>query len=226
MIGLGFALTETAAAYALPLLVEQGLGPGLVNLLWRTVFFGLNHAFWTAIVGTGVAFARLEARSDWRLAAPVLAWTGAVLLHGLHNLGATLAAEVACLPIGLSLFVDWGGMLALGVVIALVLRQERDWIARGLADEVRLGTLSAEEVELLSSAMRRGLMRWQALRRGGLPAFRVVGRYSQHSTELAFRRHRWLQTGSPNLLRQVKQLRADVGLYRGQALRWLQMGDA
>ncbi len=221
MIGLGFAMTETAVAYTLPILLESGLGPGLVNLLGRTVFFGLNHAFWTAVLGGGIAYARLAERREWRLAAPAAAWGLAVVLHGTHNLGAILAREVFCLPLGVSLVVDWGGLLALAIVAALILRRDRGWIASGLADEASAGRLSEAEVELLCSATRRGALRWQALRHGTWDAYGAVGRYYQCATELAFRKQDWLRTGDPAHLREVERLRLVLAERRSDALPWL-----
>jgi RsiW-degrading membrane proteinase PrsW (M82 family) len=223
MIGLGFSMTETAVAYTLPILLQSGLGPGLVNLLWRAVFFGLNHAFWTAVTGAGMAYARLEARPASWVGGPAAAWGLAVLLHGLHNVGAILTEPAFCLPLSLSLVVDWGGLLALGILAILILRRERIWIAQGLADEVHQGTLSEAELTLLCSATRRGIVRWQALARGGMHAFWAIGRYSQSATELAFRKRHLPATQDPTRLQHLEQLRLSLAARRAEALPWLNL---
>jgi RsiW-degrading membrane proteinase PrsW (M82 family) len=225
MVGLGFAMTETAVAYTLPILVESGLSAGLINLLWRSVIFGLNHAFWTSIVGAGIAYAHLQFQVDRRLALVVLAGATAVLLHGLHNLGATLASSFSCLPLGLSLIIDWGGVMAILLVAALVLRRERAWLVIGLADEVLLGTLSQPELELLGSARRRGVVRWRALRRHGWTAFWAIGRYTQSATELAFRKQRLAAAGQQLEAEEIARLRATVTSRRAKALPWLGLSE-
>jgi RsiW-degrading membrane proteinase PrsW (M82 family) len=226
MIGLGFSMTETSVAYTLPILLERGLGPGLINLLWRAVFFGLNHAFWSAVTGAGMAYARLAARAVPWIVGPASAWGLAILLHGLHNVGAILTEPAFCLPLGLSLIVDWGGLLGLGIVAVLVLRRERIWIVQGLADEVSQGTLSQAELGLLCSATRRGIVRWQALARGGLHAFWAIGRYSQSATELAFRKRHLLNTDDPTRLHHLERLRLALAERRAEALPWLNLpGD-
>jgi RsiW-degrading membrane proteinase PrsW (M82 family) len=126
MIGFGFAFTENLFAYFLPILREEGIGSGLTNIVLRTLVFGLNHAFWTGIIGAAVGYARLS--RDWgrRIVVPFAGWTMAVLLHAIHNAGAALVEQTACLSLGVSLLVDWGGVLLLLSIALLVLRRERE----------------------------------------------------------------------------------------------------
>jgi RsiW-degrading membrane proteinase PrsW (M82 family) len=222
MIGLGFAMTENVAAYFVPILSEEGIGAGLVNILMRTVVFGFNHAFWTAITGAAIAYARRS--RDWprRLVVPIAGWTTAVVLHGIHNAGATLVEQTLCLSLGLSLVVDWGGVVVLLVVAALVLRKESLWIQRGLVEEVRRGALSPQELALLHSAGRRLGVRWQAWSRGGWEAYRVVGRYFQCATELAFKKHRLRSLGDEGgNLAEIQRLRQELAAHRVRVWPWL-----
>jgi RsiW-degrading membrane proteinase PrsW (M82 family) len=226
MIGFGFAMTEDIVAYFVPILSEEGLGAGLVNIFLRTVVFGVNHGFWTAITGLAVAYARLS--RDWgrRLVAPVAGWMGAVVLHGIHNAGATLAEQTVCLSLGLSLVVDWGGVLVLLVVAALVLRKESFWIQRGLVEEVRSGVLSFQELEGLRSARWRLRARWRAWRLGGWTAHRAVGRYYQCATELAFRKQNLRSRGDQGgNLAEVRRLRQELPAHRAHALPWLELAE-
>lgn len=222
MIGFGFAMTENVAAYFVPILSEEGIGAGLVNILMRTVIFGFNHAFWTAITGAATAYARLS--RDWlrRLVVPIAGWATAVAFHGVHNAGATLVEQTLCLSLGLSLMVDWGGVVVLLVVALLVLRKERLWIQRGLEDEVRRGALRPQELALLDSAGRRLGVRWQAWSRGGWEAYRVVGAYFQCATELAFKKHRLRSLGDEGgNLAEIQRLRQDLAAHRVRAWPWL-----
>lgn len=222
MIGFGFALTENVFAYFVPIASQQGLGAGATNLFWRSIAFGANHAFWTALMGAAVGYARLSQQGRQRLLAPIGGWILAVTFHAIHNVGATLTEQTGCLSLGFSLIVDWGGILLLLLVAARVLRKERQWIERGLVEEVRRGMLSQQEFELLQSAVQRFSRRWGAWRRGGRPAFRAVGRYFQCATDLAFAKQHLRSLGDEGgNLAQVQRLRQELGARREQAAPWL-----
>jgi hypothetical protein len=75
-----------------------------------------------------------------KLAAPIAGLTASMLFHSVHNLGASLAA-VSCWTICLSFIFDWGGILMLAVLIALVWRQEKSWMTKNLPGEARIRTL-------------------------------------------------------------------------------------
>jgi protease PrsW len=222
MIGFGFALTENLFGYFLPILTEEGLGAGLTNIFLRTIVFGFNHAFWTGITGAAVGYARLA--PDWgrRLLAPIGGWTLAVLLHGIHNAGATLADRTLCLSLGISFGIHWGGLLLLLAVAYLAWRRESRWIQRGLVDEVRRGTLSPDEFSLLGSAGRRQRLRWHAWSRGGRTAYRAVGRYYQCATELAFKKQHLRSFGDEGgNLEEIERLQLAFAHSRDLAWPWL-----
>ena len=222
MIGFGFALTENVFAYFVPIASQQGLGAGATNLFWRSIAFGANHAFWTAMMGAAFGYARLAQEGRQRRLAPIGGWVQAVTFHAIHNVGATLTAQTGCLSLGMSLIVDWGGILLLLLVAAQVLRKERQWIERGLVEEVRRGMLSQQEFVLLQSATQRFARRWGAWRRGGRPAFRAVGCYYQCATDLAFAKQHLRSLGDEGgNLAQVQRLRQELGAQRQQAAPWL-----
>ena len=214
MIGFGFALTENLFAYFLPILTAEGMGPGLINILMRTVAFGFNHAFWTATTGVAVGSAILSPQPFRRFFLPVAGWAAAIFLHGLHNAGASLVEQTLCLSLGVSLLVHWGGLALLIVVAVLVGRRESQWIERG--------ALSPYEFDLLRSAAYRQRVRWQALGQGGRPAYRAVGAYFQHATALAFaREHLRLVGDRGGDLAEIERLRNVLLQSRAEALPWL-----
>jgi RsiW-degrading membrane proteinase PrsW (M82 family) len=222
MIGFGFAFTENTLAYFLPILSQEGIGAGLANIFMRTIVFGLNHAFWTGVVGAAVGYARLS--PDWgrRILVPIGGWMLAVALHGIHNAGATLAQQTACLSLGVSLVVDWGGVLLLLAIAVLAIRRESQWIERGLVEEVGHGALSPQEFDLLRSARWRFRIRWQARGRGGRAASRAVDRYFQCATELAFKKQHLRSLGDEGgTLAEIQRLRQELATYRAQAWPWL-----
>jgi protease PrsW len=222
MIGFGFALTENLFAYFLPILTSEGLAAGLTNIFMRSVVFGFNHAFWTATTGAAVGYARLSRQPLRRLFLPVAGWAAAIVLHGLHNTGASLVQQTLCLSLGVSLALHWGGLALLVAVALIVSRRESQWIERGLAEEVRRGVLSPHEFDVLRSAAQRQQVRWHALGRGGRPAYRAVGAYFQHATELAFTRHHLRTLGDQGGdLAEVERLRGVLVESRAAALPWL-----
>ncbi len=224
MIGFGFALTENAMAYFLPILSEEGIGAGLINIFMRAIVFGFNHAFWTGITGAALGYARVSRGWEKRLLVPVGGWGLAVLLHAIHNAGATLAEQTACLSLLGSLVVDWGGVLLLLLVAVLVLRKEKGWIERGLIEEVRQGALSPQEFDLLRSPGQRLRARWQARSRGGRQASRMVDRYFQCATELSFKKQHLRTLGDEGgNLAEVQRLRQDLATLRAEALPWLSL---
>lgn len=225
MIGFGFAFSENLFGYFLPILRQEGLVQGLTNIWMRTLVFGFNHAFWTGITGAAVGYARLSRGWAQRLLVPVAGWMTAVLLHAIHNAGATLVAQTACLSLGVSLAVDWGGLLLLLGIAFMVLRKERMWIERGLVEEVRRGALSPQEFDLLRSAGQRMWVRWHAWNRGGRVAYRSVGRYYQCATELAFKKEHLRSLGDEGgNLAEIRRLRGVLATSRVAAWPWLWPG--
>lgn len=200
MAGLGFALTENFF-YFVGSLQEGGWGVWVVVVLMRAVIFGLNHAFFTAVTGAAVGYARLSANVATRLFAPLLGLTAAVVFHSIHNFGSTLAS-VTCLSLLVSLFSDWAGLLMLGLAIGLVWRQEKRWIKAQLASEVGT-TLRREVYELTASYRKRLSVQYRALLRGDVRTWQLSRRLTQTATELAFKKHQLATLGDEGGARQV-----------------------
>lgn len=222
MIGFGFAFSENLFAYLYPILSQEGLASGLTTAWMRTIVFGFNHAFWTGITGAAVGYARLSRSWVQRLLVPLGGWSVAVLFHAIHNAGATLVRQTFCLSLGVSLAVDWGGLLLLLGIALMVLRKERQWIERGLVEEVRRGALSPQEYDLLRNAGQRMRVRWNAWGRGGRMAYRSVGLYYQCATELAFKKHHLRSLGDEGgNLAEIQRLREVLAASRVLAWPWL-----
>jgi RsiW-degrading membrane proteinase PrsW (M82 family) len=222
MIGLGFALTENVFAYFLPIASAEGLGVGTGNLLVRSILFGMNHAFWTGITGAAVGFAR-QGRGRFRLFVwPMVGWTLAVLFHMIHNAGAMLTEQTACVSLGVSFMVDWGGILMLLAIALLFLRKESRWIDRGLGEEVERGILRDADFQMLRSARQRVRQRWAALGKGGVGVYRLVGRYYQCATELALKKQQLRSYGDEGgNLAEIQRLRTELAELRAKTEPWL-----
>jgi protease PrsW len=222
MIGFGFALTENVFAYFLPILLQEGINAGLTNIFMRTVVFGFNHAFWTGITGAALGYARLAPGRASRLLVPPAGWLLAVVLHGVHNTGATLVEQTLCLSLGVSLLVHWGGLFLLLSVAYLTWQRESRWIERGLIEEVERGAITAQELRLLRSAPARQRVRLHAWRGGGRSAVRLVAHYFQSATELAFTKaHLRLRGDEGGNLAEIERLREAVAGARVAAWPWL-----
>ena len=203
LVGLGFALTENVL-YFTTAVVEQGWGNWVVIVLLRTIPFGLNHALFTGLTGAGVAAASLTL-SGWKRMVAAPAGLGAgILFHSIHNLGASLSGET-CLPLCMSFIFDWGGVLLLIVIVALVWRQEKRWITEQLSGEV-----PQKVFDLMTSWTTWQGARWGALLTADLATWRWLRRVRQATTELAFQKKRWKRHG-PN-----PRTEADIQLYRGK----------
>ncbi len=195
MAGLGFALTENVL-YFTSALTEDGWGGWVFLVLLRTIPFGLNHALFTGLTGAGLAAANHAKRPVARLVAPPAGLFSGMLFHAIHNLGASLAG-LTCVAICFSFIFDWGGILLLGILVAIVWRQERDWIKTQLDGEI-----SQEMISLMISWQKWQRARWSKLVQGDLSAWRRLRQIRQSATELAFAKQRWTRTQTDEQLAQ------------------------
>jgi protease PrsW len=210
MIGLGFALTENFF-YVLGSVDESGLGTGIAVLFLRTIIFGVNHAFFTGVTGAAVGAARLTRGNAGRLLLIVAGWLLAVLFHSVHNLGAALAESTDMASLGVSFLSDWGGILILFIVVALVWRKERCWIIEELADEINSGLLTGEQYVAISSTAGRQRLLARTLRQDGWTAYRRTGRLCNLLTELAFKKRQLRLMGNePATAREIDRLRLAI----------------
>jgi RsiW-degrading membrane proteinase PrsW (M82 family) len=188
MAGLGFAFTENILYFA-SALAEDGWGGWVFVVLLRTIPFGLNHAFFTGLTGAGLGAAYFGLRTLVKLAAPIGGIIAGMLFHSIHNLGASLAAT-NCVTICFSFVFDWSGILMLGLLVALIWRQEKSWMVLHLADEV------TDEVYQLATSWRNWRSaRWKALIQADMTTWRKLGYTRQAATELAFKKHQLARRG-------------------------------
>jgi len=215
LVGFGFAMTENAL-YFLGALMEGGAASWVALVFVRTLVFGLNHGLFSGIVGVGFGYAAM-ARGAWkRWLAPLVALVGAIAVHAVHNLSATLGAQL-CWPILISLVNDWGGVMVLAVIVFLSWGRERRWITMELGEEVSAATLSQEEYEVAASYVGRVGAQRRAFSSGGMKAARRVRRLYQLVTELAFakRRLRRASAGKTDE-RIVSRLRDEIAAMKDQ----------
>lgn len=188
LVGFGFAAIENVLYFS----TSASMGDLTLLFFMRAVLFGLNHAMFTSLTGIGFAVARLTRNPLGRLFAPLVGLFLAMLAHGLHNGGATLAAENGAFFL-LAILIDWMGVAFVFVIILLSIRRERQWIIEQLQEEIGLGTLTQAQYNVLISPASRARVRANLT---GKPATRrKAGQFFQVCSELAFKKHQNAKVG-------------------------------
>jgi protease PrsW len=151
---LGFAATENVTYYSRASLVET-LGHQQGALTTAFVLRGLlspwGHPLYTSMTGIGFGIARETERAWLRWLAPVFGYLFAAFLHGVWNGAATISGMLVMLMLPLWLLFN---LAFFAIIIWLVVRKGRI-IRDNLRDEILIGTLSQEELNLICSPFGR-----------------------------------------------------------------------
>jgi protease PrsW len=210
MIGFGFAFTENIL-YVASSIAQDGLETGLVVLFLRTVVFGLNHAFFTSLLGACIGAARLTPSLGHRLILLIAGFLLAASFHAIHNLGAVLVDLSGGVALLISVVFDWGGILCVLLVVIASWRKEQGWMKEELADEVQLGVLTNEEYEAIASPAGRQRLLGRVLRRDGWATYQRMQHLYTLQTELAFKKHQHRVMGEEQgLTAAIDSLRHDI----------------
>lgn len=152
---LGFAAIENVLYYA-KAARSGGLDQLGVVFLLRGVLAPWGHPLYTSMTGIGVGIAR-ETNKTWlKLLAPVGGYMAAVALHALWN-GTAFVSDTfgTALLFFLMLPLWFFFLVAFAIIVILLVRREGNIIRKHLQDEVLLGNLSREELELVCSPVGR-----------------------------------------------------------------------
>jgi protease PrsW len=220
-LGAGFGAAESFA-YALG--GTEGLGGGTILAL---LVSGLNHAFYTAVFGGILGYARTFAdrRSRFLIAAYGLAT--AVLLHALHDALPTMLARLLAQPeavtgvftrliaTGLNVL----GIVTLGAAIVWALRRESRILTAELQPELESNVISQLDYETIPILRRRLARQLALMREQGTTATRTLRRLYATEGELAFHKRRLAvrQRKRPSEMRtdelreEVRRLRRALG---------------
>jgi RsiW-degrading membrane proteinase PrsW (M82 family) len=151
---LGFAAVENVVYYARSL--QSGGETGLaVTFVMRGLLSPWGHPLYTSMTGLGVGIAR-ETNKGWlKICAPIGGYFAAVFLHSLWN-GSAFLSGAMNFPLFLIMLPLWFLFVAAfgAIVIALVVREGRI-IRKYLQDEVLIGNLSQQELDLVCSPVGR-----------------------------------------------------------------------
>jgi protease PrsW len=144
---LGFAAVENVSYYARAAMTDQLAG----TFFLRGILAPWGHPLYTSMIGIGFGLAR-ESHQGWvRALAPLGGFVVGVFLHALWNFVPTVAPDAFLLML-LFWFVFVCSFFT--IIIALVIRKGRT-IRAFLRDEVLMGNLTAEELELICSPIGR-----------------------------------------------------------------------
>jgi RsiW-degrading membrane proteinase PrsW (M82 family) len=144
---LGFAATENVIYYS-----RAGLNDTLATtFVLRGILSPWGHPLYTSMTGIGFGIARETSKTWLKWLAPVFGYGFAVFLHALWNGAATLSSMLVMLMLPLWLLFN---VAFLGIIIWLVVRKGRI-IRDNLKDEVLIGTLSQQELNLICSPFGR-----------------------------------------------------------------------
>jgi RsiW-degrading membrane proteinase PrsW (M82 family) len=204
LVGFGFAATENVN-YIFSGFSEGGIAAALLVTVIRSLGIAFLHASLTSCTGLGFAGLRLG-RSVLRFAAPLAGYGAAILLHGFHNLMATLG-ELFCL---FGLVFDWIGFLALFAFILYLVWREGRVMRHQLQEEVALGLIAPRHYEAACSLTGQFAARWGALAGG---TWQRSGQFYDLLGELAFKKYQLARRGAlkePNAPAAIGRLRTQI----------------
>ncbi|HET7304257.1 MAG TPA: PrsW family intramembrane metalloprotease [Segeticoccus sp.] len=185
----GFAFAENIL-YLGRAFHEMG-GQGLVAVfILRGVMAPFAHPLFTICTGIGVGIAATTRSSLVRVAAPVLGWVCAVLLHGLWNLTSIVGAQGY---FGIYLVLQVPVFLAFVVLAIWMRHREGRIIGLHLLPYVDAGWLTPAEAHMLSSMGERRRARHWARGRGGRRSVRAMEGFQDVGSELALLRSRMVR---------------------------------
>lgn len=200
-VGFGFAIAEDILYY-----VQAGPETFIV----RRVFGGFAHAAFTSLTGIGIGLIPWVRSRFLKVLLPLLGLGGAILLHALFNLTATLVGVL----VYLELFVV---TLVYVLLIIIWLAVERGIIRRELRQEVSNGTISFEEYEILPTYFRRTGYYLRLIFAGRLLAWRRARKAHSAAIDLAFTKRLARNShAAPQELRE-QRLRQKIQTARGPA---------
>lgn len=206
LVGFGFAMTENFM-YVLGAYQQGGLASMFVTLFLRTVVFGMMHALWTSMFGLGLGMARYATTLPGVIIPPIVGLMVGILLHGIHNFGATQGGWFMLLTFGSYVV----GCAAWLVLMLLAGRGESRWIREELEEEVNLGLISGDQALASFRYRSRVANRWQALHRHGAGHALTLGDLYSKCAKLAMKKRQLkIHPHVSDTARDVAKLRDEI----------------
>jgi protease PrsW len=161
IVALGFAAAENSFYIYTKGYQESGWNGFWLLVFVRVVLVGLQHPFYTAFIGIGLAISRMNRNIAIILLAPIVGWCVAVFTHAFHNTVLTLVPGLGGLAVG-ALF-DWSGWIAMAGFAVWALWHEAAYLKQHLGQEVTLGTISSPQYQTAIYASRQTMAAFNAL---------------------------------------------------------------
>ncbi len=212
IIGAGFAWVEDIV-YISSAFSEGGLGSMGTVFFLRVFVFGLNHAFFTGLIGLGFGIAKVV-RSCWLGGLAVIFFFGAgVGAHFLHNTLVGVGGEGGILA---SFLIHWGGAFGLFLVVVAVWFTEWHWIKKELGEEVALGHIGERDFKQATKWF--GRLGWELRFLGALDflGFFRVRKMFNLLVKLAFLKRNYRRRGKESTKRRIAETRARVAKLRAK----------
>ena len=144
---LGFAAVENVSYYARADIADQLAG----TFFLRGILAPWGHPLYTSMTGIGFGIARESSQAWVRVMAPIGGFFIGVFLHALWNFVPTVIPDAFFI-----MLLFWFMFVALFFVILIVLvRRKGNIIRQFLRDEVLMGNMTQQEVELVCSPFGR-----------------------------------------------------------------------
>lgn len=201
MVGFGFAMTGNIISYLGSFLLWGFDGLSAITFA-EGVVYGLNSAFYTALFGAGLGFARLARRQWQRWLFPVGGFVLAVATHASHNL---IARSLLGLSV-LTVVATMAGVLLIVIAGAWSLARQQ----RCLRVELK-GVIPNALYRTMTVPGARARAKWRTLWSGGIGAWRRARRLQQSCAELAFKRMQArLRPDEPAMAEEAEALRTEI----------------
>jgi RsiW-degrading membrane proteinase PrsW (M82 family) len=193
MTGVGFAMMINLLNYLVGFFF-RGFDFLRASVLLNGIAFGLNEAYYGAVIGVGFGVSRWALDRRWRIAAPLIALAVAIGLHVITDFLRDLAVGDQAWLVVIPVLATWAGILAVLAIAYLSARREQETIRGYLKDEFERGTFTPNESFYLATPARRAQMLLRDVRRGPAALVRAV-RLQNLASHLAFRRRELAQMG-------------------------------
>lgn len=199
LVGLGFAMTENILYFGAVYLEEGVVGLGVLFVL-RVVLGGFAHALYTATTGAALGWARSQyGRGAARVLVPLAGLSLAIIQHALWNGTAYFIAEntsdePSAGELVLIFFFEPAvfllpPLIVAGIVAVVVNRRQLRIIRDQLTDEVERGTLSIDQLVMLSNARLRRRATRRAILGGNAGFWWTQRRFMQVASDLAYQKY-------------------------------------
>src|SRR5467141_2189860 len=181
MVGLGFAMTENVLYYGRA--VQSGLGGLTFIFILRGMAAPFSHPLFTSMTGIGLGWSRQSNNGFVKVAAPVVGFMLAILMHATWNGSAVFGG-------GLGFFVAYFMIMGPAFIITLMviffsLRREGRIVRQFLYPDFQNGFFDPQEYEKLCSIRGRMGMSWNVLTKQGFSPWRTRRQCNQLASELA-----------------------------------------